>query len=54
MIMKRIHEIEYNSNSNIYELIRDGFKNFVAFGNAMYVFSRNKEKTSGREYKYNN
>lgn len=53
-IQRRLNEIEVNSNSTLYELIRDAFKHFVAFGNQIYIFQRKAGKTSGKQYKYNN
>ena len=51
-LQQRLREIEYNSNQSVYEIIRNAFKHYVAFGNAMYIFTRNQEKTSGKSYKY--
>jgi hypothetical protein len=32
-IKQRIKEIEFNSNSTMYELVRNGLKNFISLGN---------------------
>ena len=52
-IMQRISEIEFNSNTTLYELIRNQMLHYIAFANAFIVFQRNKNNTSGNPYVYN-
>ncbi len=52
-IDRRIAEIEFNSNTTMYELIRNQLKHFIAFGNQTIAFARNQQLVSGKPYVYN-
>ena len=51
-VARRIHEIEVASGIGMYELIRNGMHDFIAYGNAFYVFARDKKNASGKPYVY--
>ena len=51
-VKKRIMEIETQSGIGIYELIRTAMHDFIAYGNAFFVFVRDKTNATGKPYVY--